>query len=67
MTNRKQLLRKANKWWTGTDFPTMERITGYRQDFFDPHDGYEDFIIACDEWWKDLPAKDKIRIYNEYN
>lgn len=63
---RKILLRKAEKWWAVTDFPTMERITGYRQDDFNPEDGYEDFVIACSEWWGNFPAKEKIQIYNEY-
>jgi hypothetical protein len=55
-----------NKWWYSADFKTMETITGYRQFDFDPDEGYQAFVDACDNWWKNHPKKDKIAICKEY-
>ena len=52
-------------WWSQTDFPTMERITGFRQSDFDPEDGYDDFVVACHDWWDALTAQQKVAIWLE--
>jgi hypothetical protein len=54
-----------NKWWYSVDFREMERITGYRQFDFDPEDGYQAFVDACDNYWEALSRKEKIEIWRE--
>lgn len=54
-------------WWGDTDFPTMESVTGYRQDDFSPEDGYQDFVDACNEWWKAKSYDEKRAIFKEHN
>lgn len=56
-----------NEWWRGTDFRTMERITSYRQDDFNPEDGYRDFVDACDEWWNEQTTLKKKKIWEEFS
>ena len=56
-----------NKWWYSADFVTMEAITGYRQLDFNPEDGYQAFIDACDKWWENLPEHEKIEIQKNTN
>jgi hypothetical protein len=52
-----------NKWFQNADFPTMEKITGYRQSDFSPEDGYQDFVDACEDWWGELSTEEKREIY----
>jgi len=47
-------------WWGDTDFREMERITGFWQSDFNPEDGYQAFVDACDEWWSGLSEDEKI-------
>ncbi len=60
-----ELLNEANEWWMGSEFIKMERITGHSQYDFDPEDGYQAFIDACNEWWNDKTIEEKIRIHLE--
>jgi len=60
-------LAKAEKWWGNTDFQQMERITKLRQYEFDPEDGYQEFVDACDNYWDKLDKNEKIRIWEENN
>jgi hypothetical protein len=57
-----ELLRDADEWWGKCDFQTMERITGYRQHDFDPEDGCQAFVDACNGWWNGKTAEEKIGI-----
>lgn len=54
------------EWWGEQGFREMERITGFRQSDFDPEDGYQDFVDACDKWWDSLSYNDKISIYKNF-
>lgn len=53
----------VNEWWGHTEFWQMENISNLRQDDFDPEDGYQEFVDACDEWWDNLTWEDKVIIY----
>ncbi|MBP3529485.1 MAG: hypothetical protein J6K02_12605 [Alistipes sp.] len=55
------------RWWRQTDFPTMERITGLRQSDYDPEDGCQAFVDACEAWWSGQSEEDQIRIWKEYD
>jgi len=55
-----------NDWWGGTDFKEMERITGYRQLDFDPEDGYQAFVDACDKWWNEQTPDEKIALWKNH-
>ena len=55
------------EWWGDQGFRDMERITGFRQSDFNPADGYQDFVDACDEWWDSLSYTDKVSIYKNFN
>ena len=39
---------KLNDWWSNIDFITMESITGLRQYDYDPSEGYQAFVDACE-------------------
>jgi hypothetical protein len=54
-------------WWNETDFSHMERITGFRQSDFDPADGCQAFVDACDTWWDELDTEEKTEIWMKYN
>ena len=58
-----ELLRRAVGWWGNADFRVMERITRYRQLDFDPDEGYQAFVDACNEWWNEKNTDEKIAIY----
>lgn len=58
-----ELLQNLDEWWHGLDFRQMERITGYRQDDFDPEDGYQDFVDICDNWWESLSIEEKTLLW----
>ena len=60
-----ELLRNMDKWWHGLDFRKMERLTGYRQDDFDPEDGCQAFADACNNWWNALPTEEKISVWKD--
>ena len=55
-----------NDWWGGTDFKEMERITGYRQLDFDPEDGYQAFVDACNKWWNEQTPDEKITLWENH-
>lgn len=57
------LLAEAEQWWGGTDFRTMEYLTGCRQGDFDSEDGCQDFVDACNSWWNALSTEEKIRLW----
>lgn len=59
------LLEYAETWWHEQDFKQMERISGYRQDDFDPENGYQAFVDACDSWWDALSTEEKIRLWRD--
>jgi len=65
--NKNGALAEAKKWWGGTDFQQMAMITGLRQYEFDPEDGYQKFVDACDNYWRKLDNEQKIQIFNEFN
>jgi len=58
-----ELLAEAEKWWRESAFAKMERVTGYRQSDFDPEDGCQAFIDACEKWWDGRAIEDKISIH----
>ena len=53
----------AEAWFPGTDFDTMERISGLRRGDFSDEDGYQDFVDAVQEWWDSLDDSEKVTIY----
>ena len=55
----------ANEWWSQTDFPTKERITGLRQTDFSAEEGYQDFVDASNAHWNALPIERQISIQYE--
>jgi len=60
-------LADAKRWWKEADFRQMALITGFRQYEFNPEDGYQEFVDACDNYWDLLDRDEKIRIWREYN
>lgn len=61
------LNREYSIWWNSTEFSVMERVTGLKQSRFSPEDGYEDFVIACDNIWEDLSLSEKRYYYKQFN
>jgi hypothetical protein len=59
-------MQEINEWWGASDFREMERITGYRQSDFNPEDGYQAFVDACDKWWSENRDDEKIELYEKY-
>ena len=45
----------------------MERITGLRQSDYDPGDGYQAFVDACEAWWNGQSEEEQIRLWKEYD
>lgn len=62
-----EYMERVNSWWADADFPMMEKVTGYRQSCFSPEEGYQDFVDACDEWWAQKTAIEKLHIFEEHN
>lgn len=54
------LLESAEQWWQENDFRQLEKLTGLRQDDFSPEDGYQEFVDACNDWWRKLSPQEKI-------
>ena len=46
-----QQVTPIDQWWYSVDFATMEQVSGYRQLDFDPADGCQAFVDACDGFW----------------
>lgn len=66
-TIKNSVLSKAGQWWRATDFMEMARITGLRQYEFSPEDGYQEFVDACNNYWKKLTREEKITIWEINN
>jgi hypothetical protein len=62
----KNTMKEIQNWWQNCDFKTMEEITGFKQSQFNPEDGYQEFVDACDNWWNEKPISEKMKIYKEY-
>lgn len=60
-------MKQFNEWWGRRSFPEMEKITRLGQADFDPEDGCQSFVDACDHWWYSLPAEEKKSIAEEYD
>ena len=56
-----------NRWFSGTEFKELEKITGLRQDDFSPEDGYQDFVDACHDWWDNKNREEKEIVFNQFN
>lgn len=54
-------------WWNELGFEHLIRITGYHPTDFNPEDGYQDFVDACNDYWEKLSYEDKLSHYNEFN
>ena len=54
-------------WWNELEFEHLIRITGYHPTDFNPEDGYQDFVDACNDYWEKLSYEDKLSHYNEFN
>ena len=59
--------KPVSQWWNSVEFGIMEKITGYRQSDFDPAEGYQAFVDACNECWENFSKKEKLRIWENYN
>jgi hypothetical protein len=46
--NKNSIPDRVKQWWGETDFRQMELITGFRQLDFEPDEGYQAFVDACD-------------------
>ena len=57
--------KELKEWWGKTDFREMEKVTRFMQIDFNPEDGYQDFVDACDNWWEGLSKEDKQDVYND--
>jgi hypothetical protein len=66
-TNTKTTPERLQRWWGETDFRQMEQITGFHSFDFDPPEGYQAFVDACDRYWTQLSAEEKQRIWENYN
>lgn len=44
----------------------MEKITGLRQADFDPAEGCQAFVDACENLWGGFDAETKITLWNEH-
>ena len=55
------------RWWRQIDSPTRERITGLQQSDYDPENGYQAFVDACETWWNGQSEEDQIRLWKEYD
>ena len=66
-TIKNSVLAEAGQWWRAAGFEKMARITGLRQYEFNPEDGYQEFVDACDSFWKNLTREEKISIRKTYN
>lgn len=60
-----ELLRNIDRWWHEQDFRQLEHFTRFRQDDFDPEDGYQAFVDACNTWWNALSNNMKICLWNK--
>ena len=54
-------------WWESCDFTTMERITNYKQTDFADEYGYDEFVVACDEFWYHLSNEEKTSHFTKIN
>lgn len=63
--SKTEFIERMEAWWGDADFSTMERVTGYRQDDFSPEEGYQDFVDACNKWWKAKSYDEKRAIFKE--
>ena len=54
-------------WWDELEFEHLIRITGYHPTDFNPEDGYQDFVDACNDYWNELDEFDKMRIYRDFH
>lgn len=55
------------EWWKNTDIPTRERIIGCRQADFSPENGCQEFTDTCNEYWNELPALGKKKVWKRYS
>jgi hypothetical protein len=60
-----ELMKDIEEWWQQTDFETMEIITGLQEDDYDPADGSQAFVDACEQKWNALGVEEKIHIWYE--
>ena len=65
LVRESELMKDIEEWWKQTDFETMEVITGLQQNDFDPADGFQAFVDACEEKWNTLSVEEKIHIWHE--
>lgn len=54
-------------WYMHCGFNEMEKATGYSRFDFEPDDGYQDFVDACDRWWLTRSDEQKKSAYKEVN
>ena len=59
--------QKMQVWWTGTDFGTLENITGLKETDHFPGNGPQAFADAVKKWWDSLDYDGKRDLYNKYN
>lgn len=55
------------EWWENTDIPARERIIGCRQTDFSSENGYQEFTDTCNEWWNELPALGKKKVWKRHS
>jgi hypothetical protein len=65
--NKNSIPDRVKQWWGETDFRQMELITGFRQLDFEPDEGYQAFVDACDNCWERFSDEIKIRIWEQYS
>jgi DNA-directed RNA polymerase subunit RPC12/RpoP len=64
---KRETVPAYDRWWYSADFKTMESVSRYCQTDFEPDEGYQAFVDACDEWWEALSLSEKQEFYKQYN
>lgn len=63
-----ELLEDIQNWWEQLDCQTMETITNLKHEsFINETDQDKAFGAACNKYWEDLNAEQKISFWKHYN
>lgn len=55
------------EWFYNLSFNELENITRLKQQDFSPKDGFQEFVDACHDWWKNSDMFTKIFTYEKSN
>lgn len=60
IVTRSKLMEDVNSWWNEASFEDMEIITGLNESDFDPADGSQAFVDACEAIWYAKSEEERI-------